>query len=631
MIGQTQLRATVDAHAKGQVAEAESLYKKVLKKNPRGVVALHRLGFIYYQRGDVDAALLALRRSIAANENYADAYDTLGLVLAARGKSDEAVAAFRPAIGLKPTNPDSHNNLAAELIKQSRYDEAIEACRTAIGLKPDFALAYYNLGISLRERAQIDEAIAALVKVTELMPQLAEAYSSLGFTYLQQKKTVEAADVYRRAVELKPNFPEAWNGLGHCLNVLRQLQGSADAFRRAIAVRPNYPEAWNGLGHSLAAMADLQGASDAFRQAMALQPRDLDAAINLSLALRKMDRFAEAIEALTAGLAADPSSTKAKINLADLRRHVCDWRDFDAEMQDLLSFPQDVSPFVILAAPSTPEQQRECARLFASTIPRADRFIHRQPRATGRIRIGYLCCDFRRHATAYLMAELFELHDRSRFEVFGYSYGSDDGSDVYKRLVRGFDHFVDLQHVSDAEAARRIHADGIDILVDLKGYTGQARPGILVNKPAPIQVNFIGYPGTMGADFIDYIIGDPVVTPVDHVPFYTEKIVQLPHCYQPNDSKRQISTRAVTRSECKLPDDTFVFCSFNGPYKSRRAFSRYGCVFSKLCPDRFFGCSRVALWPKATCAVRQRPAASTQEGSSLPKRRRLRIIWPGIP
>ncbi len=212
-------------------------------------------------------------------------------------------------------------------------------------------------------------------------------------------------------------------------------------------------------------------------------------------------------------------------------------------------------------------EQLVCARHWAAKFQGGRAFVHPAPKVKKKLNIGYLSADFRRHATAYLISELFERHDRSQFNVFGFSIGYDDQSDERQRLVRSFDHFFDLENRSHADSSQIIFDNKIDILVDLKGYTGGSRTGILAPRPAPIQVSYLGYPGTMGTDFIDYIISDPVISPTDHKYFYSEAIAQLPFSYQPNDTKRAIAPTVHSRSDFGLPDDGFVFCSFNGSYK----------------------------------------------------------------
>jgi predicted O-linked N-acetylglucosamine transferase (SPINDLY family) len=528
-----KLNAAVDALSHGRYDEAEVLYREILRKDPRDAIALHHLGIVQYNRREFVAAEQSIRQAIALHDTSPEAYSNLGLVLMALGRLDESVVAHRQAVQLNPNNPESYNNLASALLDKNETDEAILACRTAIRLKPNSFVAYYNLGCSYLKTGKFEDAAGAFKRACALQPNFPEAFCNLGLALMSQGKPEQAIEAYRRAIALRPNFPEAFNNLGQPLHALRRMDEAADAFRQAVALRPNYA----------------------------------DAASNLVTVLTKQGKLEEAIVTCRQALAADPRNVRAETEMITLSRHTCDWSQFEQHTQRMFELSSVVEPFVFLNVPSSAAQQLECARRWVAKMPRGVPFDHRRARAPGRIRIGYLSADFRRHATAFLIAELFERHDKSRFETFAYSYGYDDESDVRRRLIASFDHFVDFSATPHDEAARRIYDDNIDILIDLKGYTGEARSDIIINRPAPIQVNYLGFPGTMGADFIDYIIGDPFVTPLSHQAAFAEKIVQLPYCYQPNDSQRAISDRALTRSQFGLPDRGFVFCSFNGTYK----------------------------------------------------------------
>lgn len=533
-----KLLQAVDALKKGQLDEAEPLYRDILKVMPHDPVILQHMGIIHINRQDFDNAVLSIRQSLTFDNTSSEAYGNLGLALVGQGKLDEAIAAYNQAIQLNPQNAHTYNNLCSALLAQKKPVEAIEACRKAIACNPDFAIAHYNLGVAWQQQGKFNEAIASFQNAINSLPNFPEAYTNMGLALMSLGRPDEAIVAYRKAIEIRPDFAEAYNNLGQPLNDQRKLEEATEAYQHAVELKPNFTGALN----------------------------------NLVTILRKRGMIDEAIEKCRGGIAADPTNTKARIELPNLRRQICDWTDYETDTQTLLALVDDVEPFIFLSVLSTPAHQLQCAQKWASKLSRGISFRHDAPRTPGRIRIGYLSADFRRHATAYLMAELFERHDRSRFEIFGYSYGYDDESDVRQRLVAAFDHFIDLQHTPHVAAAQRIYDDKIDILVDLKGYTGDTRTDILVNRPAPIQVNYVGYPGTMGADFIDYIIGDSFVTPLDQQPFFSERIVQLPHSYQPNDTKRQIDERIPTRELYGLPEQGLVFCSFNGSYKITPVF-----------------------------------------------------------
>ena len=529
---QRKLKSAVDALVSGRVGEAETLYRQVLVQIPQNWLALHHLGVIHCDRGEYALAELLLQKSLAINGQNGSAYSTLGIVLAKQQKLDAALVAHRHAVRLEPNNPEFYNNCAPTLLEQMKTKEAAQFCRKALELKPDFFVAEYNLAGILQRDRKLDEAVAAYRRAIALKPDFAEAYSNLALALGSLGRLEEAIVAYDRAIALKPDLPETYNNLGLCLDRLLRPDDAANAFRQAIALRPNFDEATG----------------------------------NLATLLGKQKKYAEGVLVCREALAVAPNNVALEVHRITMQRHLCDWTSFAADTERLFALAEHVEPFIFLNWPSTAGQQLTRAREWIAKTPRGVPFVHDRPRPPGPIRIGYLSADFRGHATAFLMAELFESHDRSRFETFAYSYGWNDHSDVRQRLVNAFDHFVELHLTPPPEAARRIYDDHIDILIDLKGYTGQALPDILVDRPAPIQVNYLGYPGTMGADFIDYIIGDPFVTPLEHQPFYSEKIVQLPNCYQPNDTKRAIA-QTPARRDYGLPEQGFVFCAFNNSYK----------------------------------------------------------------
>ncbi len=273
---------------------------------------------------------------------------------------------------------------------------------------------------------------------------------------------------------------------------------------------------------------------------------------------------------LDTAVSLNPNFAEAIAQLVYQLKQNCDWGRIDSLTRRLIDAVDansaPVNPFVFLSLDTTLGQQLQCARQWAAAHFPAHG-AKAAARVSDRITLGYLSADFQEHATAQLIAELFVLHDRSRFRVIGYSYGHDDGSAARRRLAESFDAFVDLETASHTDAAARIREDGVDILIDLKGYTTDARPEIVALRPAPIQVNYLGYPGTMGTEAIDYILVDPFVVPPSEQIHFTEKLVHLPDCYQVNDRRRPIASPIPTRAECGLPDGAFVFCCLSAPYK----------------------------------------------------------------
>jgi predicted O-linked N-acetylglucosamine transferase (SPINDLY family) len=315
----------------------------------------------------------------------------------------------------------------------------------------------------------------------------------------------------------------------------------------------------------------LEEAAAGYEKAIRLRPDYAQAHRNLGSLLYRQGKLPEAVASLRTAVSLDPSFAEAASLLEHQQRHLCDWRGLEALSRSLIQMVEHgsggVNPFAFLCLGTTPEQQLRCARQWsARNVPGAVEAPTFTFEPGDRITIGYLSADFHEHATAHLTSELFELHDRQRFRIIGYSYGPDDRSPARGRLSRAFDQFVDIRDESFSQSAIRIREDGVQILVDLKGYTADARPRIVALRPAPVQVSYLGYPGTMGTNAIDYAIVDRTVAPPEDQAFFTEKLVQMPDCYQVNDSTRKIAS-PPSRRECALPDNALVFCCFNASYK----------------------------------------------------------------
>ena len=386
----------------------------------------------------------------------------------------------------------------------------------------------------------------------------------------QRGEPEAALALLHRAIEADPHSPVAANDLGNMLAQLGRTAEAIAAYRRAIRIAPDYPEAHNNLANACQMAGELEEAVAGYQAALRLRPRYAEAHRNLGSALWRLGRTQEAVAALTAAASLNPGYTEAIAVLAHQLRQLCDWSMAGDLTSRLIAAVEAgsgaVNPFVFLSLPATPRQQRLCAEQWTRARRLAAGAAPPLPATRDRITVGYLSADFQEHATAHLIAELFVLHDRRRFRVNGYSYGTDDGSAARRRLRDSFDAFVDIEKLSHQDAAERIRADGVDILVDLKGYTTGARPEILALRPAPIQVSYLGFPGTMGMPAIDYILVDEFVVPAGQQEHFTEKLVHLPHCYQVNDRRRPIAP-APTRAACGLPEGGFVFCCFNASYK----------------------------------------------------------------
>lgn len=360
-----------------------------------------------------------------------------------------------------------------------------------------------------------------------------------------------------------------------------KLSEAATCYREAIVRNPSYAEAYNNWGNACRVLGLIDDAERHLRTAAKLKPALANVHYNLASLLLARGKLEEAITNLASAVEREPKHYAALAILVHLKQKTCDWCDLDSKFRLLRSSvftpvesPEQVfSPFVFIALPGTTlEEQKRCAERWVRAEYQS--LIELRPSLAftfdrtrnGKISVGYFSADFREHPVARLIAPVIELHDRERFQVRAYSYGPDDGSEMRKRLQRTFDQFVDIRNISDIDAARRIYADKIDILVDLTGFTENSRSGVLALRPAPLQLSYLGYLGTMGAGFVDYLIADEFVIPKECQKGYSERILYLPNCFQSNDRTRP-RPAAPSRKSCGLPEDAFVFCCFNQPYK----------------------------------------------------------------
>ena len=595
----------VIAAQQGDLPTAERLMRREIELRPDHPASYNNLGSLLRQQGRLADAIVAHRQAIWLNPNYAGAHFALGNALGQLGRPDEAIQAYRSAVRARRDYPEAHNNIGVLLQKQGRLDQAASAYGTAIALSPAYAEAQFNLGTLLhqmhdldaaeaayrrvialhpalavvhnnlgtvlKDQGRLDAALAAFEDAVERNPDYAEAFYNRATVLQQQQRAEEALAAYGRAIELRQGYPDAINNAGIVLQELGRAGEAIDLYRGLLEQTPDHADACNNIGTAFLSEGRPEEARAAFEQALTVKPDFPEAFYNLGNACRGLGDLKGAIAAYRNALRLRPDYPDAFSQLAYHRAQACDWGDHEADQAELVDMVRRgvrVPPFYLCSTTASPSDQLRCARQWVRPFrpPPTDLFEHRPIAGPARIRLGYLSGDFHQHATARLMAELFERHDRAHFDVSAYSYGPDDNSAMRARLAAAFDRFVDIRAMSHREAARTIHADRIDILIDLKGYTHEARPAISAYRPAPLQVSYLGYPATMGAEFIDYIIVDPFVVPPDQQPFFSERLVHLPGSYQVNDRKREMAATS-SRSDWGLPTGALVFCCFNNSYK----------------------------------------------------------------
>jgi len=519
--------------------EAERVLKQVLKVQPKNADALCFLSIVFAYRKDFQQALTYINKSLENQPNNTNTYANKGNILKELGEIFDAKACYEKAIQLDSRNPEAYNNLGNIEQELGNYQKSIGCYNKAIDLQRNYAEAYSNKGNALQKIGSYQDALDCYDKAISLKPGYIDAWLNKGFALSKMKRVKEALDNCDKAIKLNALYPLAWTDKGVILSEAGLHQEAIHCYNKAIEIDQNFLEAWANKGSTLNELKILEDSILCFQRAYSLNPNMdflLGDIVHLKLNLGLWDRLDQDIKLLDLGL-----SKKKKV----------------------------ASPFKCLSVIDSAEKMQLAAINWVQTkfpsknlLPKIEKKDHKK------IRIGYFSADFKSHPVSFLTSELFEMHDRQKFEIYAFSLRSaDEGDHVRKRLISAFDHFIDVENKADIEVAQLARDLEIDIAVDLGGHTEFAPTGIMSYRAAPIQVNYLGYAGTMGADYIDYIIADQVLIPEYDQQFYTEKIAYLPNSFMVDDSARLPSTRVFTREECGLPENAFIYCCFNNSYK----------------------------------------------------------------
>ncbi len=461
------------------------------------------------------------------------------------------------------------------LHRQGRLAEAESCYRVVLAQQPAHFHALHFIGLIHYQRGAYADAADWIGRAIAIDPAMAEPHSNLGLVLQELRRFDEALASHQRALELDPSAPESLNNRGNVLLALNRPQEALADYDEALRRQPGFALAHNNRGNALMALGRSEEALSAYDRALQLMPDFALALNNRGRALRDLKRFDEAAASFARLLVLAPQQPYAPGMLFEVRLNACDWTNYEAASAAIVAAVERGeradAPFSFVGHALSPTAQLQCARTFvaaefspAPALSKAGTTVRRD-----RIRVAYVSSDFREHAVAYLSAGLFERHDRARFEIIGVSHGSDDGGVTRTRLAAGFDRFVDARERSDRDVAELLRDSDVDIAVDLNGFTVNSRTGIFAHRGAPLQASFLGFPGTTGAPFFDYIVADRHVIPQRCESAYSERVVRLPDTYQVNDNKRLIADETPSRAELGLPEHGFVFCSFNNSYKIR--------------------------------------------------------------
>lgn len=601
-------------------AESEAAHAKVHMKNPRHGPTVHHLGLIAFKLGQTDKSLRLLQNALDIEPDCHDARLHLAVVLKASGRADlaakqcrmvvasdthnatalvelgnclkqlgqtsDAGQAYRRALVLSPDDTRTAEKIAQCALEARELEDCVKACRALLARTPDNVTARKILARALIlaggiDGSEVSDAIEAScasaaeridLAVEIAMTRHADGHSAQALTELDQARRRHPSSARICIVQ------------GRILKEIGDHQAAVAALEAGLDLDGADPVGYHVMGQVLFSLGALDGAVTALRRASELAPNSTDVLTTLGTVLHAIGRNTEALQALKSTCDLDPTNMAARTAYCSIRRYLCDWHGLDELerelVHDLRASTEPVAPFQLLGAPVSNSDMRVVGERYANRLKELAGIKASATSAAplakpgGRIRIGYLSSDFSHHATSMLIVELLERHDRRRFETFAYCHSPDDGSTLRQRVQSAFEHFNCVGQLSNRATADKIRSDGIEILIDLNGYTRGMRPAILALRPSPVQITYLGYPATTGADYIDYLIADPVVAPLEHHKDYSEKIVQLRTCYQPNDSKRKVKPTHWTRTDVGLPEHGFVFCSFNNNFKLNSTFFR---------------------------------------------------------
>ena len=433
--------------------------------------------------------------------------------------------------------------------------------------------AQFNQGSTLHQQGKFTQAREIYLNILTHHPDHLETLYLLGAVALQTNQPTEALEWLNRAVAVNPNHPGVHCNRGTALYTLRRHPEALESYDRAIALYPSYAEAYSNRGNVLRELRQYEAAVASYRCAITHKPNDVDTHANQGNILRELKRYAEAVQSYRRVHALQPDYPYLHGSLLYAQAHICNWPQLEEEIKQLgqriTQKKPATYPFPFLALCDSLVLQHQVVAPWVKnehpTIATLGPIPPHKP--AKKIRIGYFSTDFRNHPVAQLTAQMFEQHDRNRFEIIAFSFGPESNDAMRQRLMQAFDQFIDVRNQTDKEIAQLARQMGVDIAVDLNGFTAESRFGIFSYRVAPIQINYLGYPGTVGSDYMDYIIADTTLIPESAQSFYSEKVVYLPHTYMPSDRTKVVSDRIFTREELGLPASGFVFCCFNNNYK----------------------------------------------------------------
>jgi predicted O-linked N-acetylglucosamine transferase (SPINDLY family) len=556
---------------KNELSEAEKILKKIVKLNIEHPDIYLQLGNVLGMKKNFSEALIYQLKAAKLEPNRVDVLMSLGTTYDEMKSYPEAIKVLQKAVSLDRGNYLILLGLGKTYFSNRQYQQSIDALESALKINLGDYRVWFNLGIAQDKLNQSEGAIHSYEQALQLNPDFPEGHVNKGNVLLKMQKFDLALDSFDQAIHIHPEFMNSYIAKAKTLIALNQLKESFETCQKALKIEVNNLELISIMGQILMKYFRYSEASDLFHQVVKSNPKDAKAHCDLANSLTHVNRHDEASQEYKIAYKLNPNLPGLIGSMTSTLLRLCNWVDFnqniEAIQKSIASQEQDIDPFLTLSTLSAKEQYQAAQKWSSDLYKNGSKKIPSQ-NSKNKIRVGYFSSDFRTHAVARLTSGLFEFHDRERFEVLGFSSkGAKPDDPMRYRLQNAFDSFIDLENTPHLIRIDMIQSYDLDIAIDLGGHTKDSTIALLEYRVAPVQISYIGYPGTTGTSFIDYTIADPLLVPEESQQFYSEKIIYMPDTFQVNDSKREVPALKLTKEELGIPQDKFIFCCFNNSYK----------------------------------------------------------------
>ena len=566
------------------------------------------LGLASLNENKLSNAEKYFREALNLSKNFFECLFYLGITLSLQNKNDEALFYNFKALELNPQSSELYYNIAKIYDDANNLGEALNFYEKALLIDHTFMEAICNKGIILQKLKQYPDSLNCFDQAININPLFSDAWLNKGNLLLSLGNLTGAIFHFNKSIELNPKDSNSWNNRGTASLLLKSFDDALNDFSKAILLNPSISDYWFNKGVVFFNINSYKEAIVFFDKSLTLDPKHIDsifykansffllnkpndarvlylqileldpnhskALCNLAIIYRGLNRLEESLISFKKALELEPDLDFLLGDYLHTKMRLCDWSDFDSDLQKCIdgieSAKAVIYPFPLLSLTDSPELELKCAQIYSQKHFQnivAQPFLKPKIQPNGKIKVAYLSPDFRDHAVSQLIVEVLELHDKQHFEIYGFYFGPSTNDDMHHRIASTFNEFHSVAHLSDQAICDLIRSKEIDIAVDLAGHTQYNRAGILARRCAPIQINYLGYPGTMGASFIDYIIADSMVIPEDTYQYYSEKIINMPFTYQANSSRPALTEQSISRKDYGIDEDAFVFCCFNNSYK----------------------------------------------------------------